>query len=1222
MFKILLPFFVATAALSAGAYLPPEDARNGAFLRIESLDQTVDRNPNMLARTLGVAIVDADAPREIPFTLENRSGKPLVGTLATWMNDDWSLSGPKTERITLAPGEKRTVVRTATAKKDRILNALYPVHATFAVEGSATEPLHPIAVFEARTKHPAKAGGADAKQPALKVGTFRLDRGFPYRTFVDVKGVVTEVDGDRNAFAGQFARGSHTYGGESKAGFATHPPYRKGAGFVYSDFALDLPNERPLAFRCVNALRAIHPPESPSDGVEYKVFVVENGAAKEVAAQLVRETNRWSEPMTADLSPWAGKKVALRLWTGPGPRMNTNCDGGAWGDLFLDVGALPSGPTESEWTAREQCAIAAAKTARAQGGDPARNRFRLEGRNGVWGAAFVPGACGPVDGVLAITDGREALAWRGFVCEVNGVPVRFWDAHLRVRFRVDQGALRMTWDMPGVTRGKDGFPRYTKLGLGPCSLSAKRIYAGFGNVIENPRNCVLTSGGFTLSTRHVGADYANGLSLVQASDLVADNVTCRREQKIFSLMAHHDATFTFVPSSQGAFAAGRAFADVSGYRKSPGFDAVYGRQCLDQWGGDYGRAADDLARAGKYGLNESIFVKHVWQRWGYDYRLPEIYPPQGDGDAFLRMVKSARANGILFAPHDNYIDFYPDAEDYSYDCIVFNLDGTPQRAWFNHGRLALSYRWAPHVFKPWLVRNMHLMRDGFGPDGLFIDVFTAINPMDYLDRTGAFHPKTESTTCWADAFDTCRVELNRPTAPMISEAGLDHLIGHLDAGQSDHYPAARWMDRAEFDDAERTPWHDIVSHGKFVLFAGGLGGRYEAPAWHVPGDTDYNGYGSDDYLCNTVIGGRTPMSDGPFSRRAVRTYWMLHDLCKSLSAASFDALEYGENVHRQHSTFGNGAQVWINRETNRTWTVAGKTLPPYGLWATAPGVEVGIVDQDGQRIGWSKTKGRWFVDARAPGGNGASFAADTHVTGARVANSDEIVLTVEWNLRESAAAYRPFVHICTDKPRPGRDDIVFQGQMNFSAKARAQLGRHTCEATVKLPKDLPAGSYDVRYGMYRPGAGNRLNVHGPQVAHDRVHGGTIVVEKDASGVMRSAWRDVASDVQQAARDRLLGINRAQRRMDFGGVVTDGSFRFDFGSDAWQLVPLPGARKFTAEIDLAAFGAAGRKVATVEAVDAPSYATAPVWKQTGAKLVLSADAQAFAYRVKFVEKAAK
>ena len=34
-----------------------------------------------------------------------------------------------------------------------------------------------------------------------------------------------------------------------------------------------------------------------------------------------------------------------------------------------------------------------------------------------------------------------------------------------------------------------------------------------------------------------------------------------------------------------------------------------------------------LERAFRYGLTDAAVVWHNWQRWGYDYRLPEIYPP-------------------------------------------------------------------------------------------------------------------------------------------------------------------------------------------------------------------------------------------------------------------------------------------------------------------------------------------------------------------------------------------------------------------------------------------------------------------------------------------------------------------------------------------------------------------------------------------------------------------
>ncbi len=81
--------------------------------------------------------------------------------------------------------------------------------------------------------------------------------------------------------------------------------------------------------------------------------------------------------------------------------------------------------------------------------------------------------------------------------------------------------------------------------------------------------------------------------------------------------------------------------------------------------------------------------------------------------------------------------------------------------------------------------------------------------------------------------------------------------------------------------------------------------------------------------------------------------------------------------------------------------------------------------------------------------------------------------------------------------------------------------------------------------------------------------------------------------------------------DFGGVKTDGAFRF---AD-WMITPLPRSKAFSAEIDLVAFGAAGRAVAGVDAVDPEKGAVAPIWSQVGNFLKITCDAKAFAYRIR-------
>ncbi len=643
----------------------------------------------------------------------------------------------------------------------------------------------------------------------------------------------------------------------------------------------------------------------------------------------------------------------------------------------------------------EKIAREKARDALNNGCDPTNGKYRLKSRGEVFGAGYVCGKNGLFDGVLVFTDGNKELVWHGFKCEVDeraiGAEAKSIACEsvkesvnknssevihyvktrggkdtipLRAQISAQEGALEIKWDMPGVKRDKRGYPRYTMLSLGNGTLPVWRAYMGFGNVIVKPKKFKAYTTGFDSCARHIGGDYENGLSLVQAVDVHPKEVKCDCKVNYYSIVGNHDTTFKFVPSARGAFAAAKKFSDVSGYKKGAGVDSLLGKVCFDNWYGDYLKEAWYLREAAKYGLTDSVFVRHMWQRWEYDYRLPEIWPPIGDYEKFQEMCKAARETGIILSLHDNYIDYYPDAEDYSYGKIIFNANGTPQKAWYNRGLRAQSYRWAPHAFMPYLERNAALIRQHTSVDSIFIDVFSANAPMDYYDRDGKFYPRTVTQREWGRAFDVYREKLGNKNGITISEAGHDSLIGHLDGGQADHFAAQRLVG-PNYEDAERTPWHDIVTHGKFVLLGGGLGPRYCAVSWTQGGDNKNHGWASDDYLSNLIIGGRAPMCNGPFNRNAVMTYWLLHDVAAKLAKAEFESLEYvGENIHRQHSVFSDGGEVWSNRETNSVWNVQGWTLPTYGFYAKAKGVEAGIIRKGDHTVAFSQAKGCLFVDAR------------------------------------------------------------------------------------------------------------------------------------------------------------------------------------------------------------------------------------------------------------------
>ncbi len=1233
-------FFILFCATSLLAFNPPFDTQQKVTLRIDGFDETAD------SKKLSSRIVPTDQPLCFTVHLVNNSDAPVKGVVTVGMNDDWMLNAPGTIDVVLNPGQEWKGSCTATAKDD-VLSALYPIHARFSfARGEDVVTLHPIAIFMA--ERPSKAHAAPPPQTMRLSGRGRwpLTGSAAHAIAWERNHQITQLPADFNGgdpvSGASWVRDEVTCDGVRLQALSFHPPWKGGYGTLWSDYSVALPADQPVRFNFNMAIRKSAPGEPLSDGVTFRVQVLQSDKADKTLFESTTDSKKW-QPAEVDLSPYAGETITLRLWNSPGPRNDTTCDNGFWGNPMLEVGEVSAPDTPAMWAARSQEALRLARAAVTHK-PKASNVFRLKSGDELIGAAVVPGDEGLIDGVIAFSDGTHELAIQGFAVEVDGQPagdacrgalVQSVDVNqagggvlevthhlqnrgcdtpvadagqalpVQVRIWADKGVLRIAWKIAlqeikkqNTAWGPQSVPvRLTKIAPGSTNVRAQRIYLGFGAVYDQPGEFTLNYHGVLLSTRHIGADYAGGLSLVQATDLIPDRLVCTPSQNLFTLESPYDSCFMLAPSAKGAYAAARIYSKVCGFEKSPGVDNLLGRVCLDQWGGGPEAAVSDLGNAAKYGLNHSVFVKHDWQRWGYDYRLPEIYPPHMGLVPFADMRIAARQASMLFAPHDNYIDFYPDAEGFSYDHIVFNADGTPYKAWFNRGRQAQSYRWRPDAFTPWMTSNMQQMRKGFAPDSLFIDVFTSVTPFDFYDRSGNFHNRDETVKEWSDAFDRCR-DLLGDNAVMLSETGHDALIGSIDGVQADHWEPERWL--GEFKDADRTPWHDMVTHGKMVLFAGGLADRYNKDPQH--------GYGSDDYLSNTVLGGRGPMCDGPFSRRAVMTYWLLHDVCNDLAHAGMEEHSFGPGVRQQHTTFTAGGEVWANRGSNLLWSVAEKyQLSEYGFYARTQNAEAGVILLNGHRAAFASTKTSFFADARTPIDSEPGCFVSTGVTNIRKISPRVYQLTFEWEvLKPLKPGYVPFIHI--GRAATNRNErIDAQADMIFDYSLLTQAGTFQSAAEIRLPQGFAPGDYDVRYGLFSPQNGDRIPLRGIEAKGRRISAGTLQIREDG---------DSCLPAESAASEP--GFNAAGTMVDFGPLVTDGAFRLIHSERReWQLTPLPSNRPFNAKLRLAAFGAEKREVKSIELID-PScdVARVPQWSQSDGWLNLTCDSLSFGYRILF------
>ena len=422
----------------------------------------------------------------------------------------------------------------------------------------------------------------------------------------------------------------------------------------------------------------------------------------------------WDE-CRADLSRFAGREVRVQLETDPGPKGNTGWDSCFWSKLLLTAGTpapvKPFPPVSDEGFAR---------------------LGEIQSCGHTYTVQVRPGNRGLLDADVGfVREDGQKLYFRGFqIYYTASVSIR---ARLRCGCwrrprRLEQGCTRLfivslvdhgPMDLIIRLQLKDNTlqvsfaqsheklkeaPAWTPIHLedistGPWSVRAEQIYQGFGNVIRNPEAYRLPFEGHHEPTSFVGFDFEDSFSMVQAVDNAPTGMEVRPEERHYSLHVPLLPDLDIHSHSWTLFKERSGWREVNGLKASAGVPNAAGRFVFDLWGGQYEASQKQLEKAFRYGLSDSMVVWHAWQRWGYDYRLPEIYPPNpgcGTEKEMQALIQTCKAAGVPFALHDNYIDFYPDAEGFSYEKHVgFNPDGKPRRAWFNEGRDALSYRYKP-----------------------------------------------------------------------------------------------------------------------------------------------------------------------------------------------------------------------------------------------------------------------------------------------------------------------------------------------------------------------------------------------------------------------------------------------------------------------------------------------------------------------------------------------
>lgn len=138
----------------------------------------------------------------------------------------------------------------------------------------------------------------------------------------------TDMGGTRAAVA----RGTRTCGDITRDGITMHPPYVGGVGYAYALYdPVTLPADQPAAFR---ALVGKGDGSDPGDGILYQVVIVAEGRPT-LAAEHTVLAHAW-EPIEADLTPWAGKTVQIKIISDVGKGDDSSGDWACWADMRIE----------------------------------------------------------------------------------------------------------------------------------------------------------------------------------------------------------------------------------------------------------------------------------------------------------------------------------------------------------------------------------------------------------------------------------------------------------------------------------------------------------------------------------------------------------------------------------------------------------------------------------------------------------------------------------------------------------------------------------------------------------------------------------------------------------------------------------------------------------------------------------------------------------------------
>lgn len=997
-----------------------------------------------------------------------------------------------------------------------------------------------------------------------------------------------------------------------------HSPWHVPPGKTWVDYELVLPRLQPIRLKFGIAMGPDVARPERSDGVTFSCLLKADGGEQELMRQHQAEA-RWLD-FDFDLTPYAGQTVVVRLQVEPGPQNNSSFDYSFFGDARLAVGAGTS--QRAEVLQRLTTSRAYQATARAdltslsnrtdQGVvpgnllpgknalEPAANgwRFTYDGEDCRVAYEWTPDTGTLDDFRVQVDDGRPLAPALGggatvAVQHADQPDDKAEDVPLRggrpVEVKREQDLLKVLWeyDISGqavrvawtfrilgkalVISARCDAPQVSRFSLGEVGLAPLRRSFPVpylpGSVVYLPAQNVFVGRCLDWTVSHAS----------------------RCPQGVADYEPKTDGTRN--PLVETGYLAvspdvGEVLPNIP-HPPSPYRDLLGPRIMLDVWGhqgGTYQGDAENLLALKDHGVDHLAIISHVWQRYGYDVKLPDHLPANpdfGGDEGLIAFGQAANQCGYTWSLHENYIDLYPDAPSYDPAARVLRADGTPSPAWFNAGTGVQSYGLKCNRALGYARQNAPEIHRRFQTTAAYLDVHTCVPPWHQLDHQ-ADQPLAAMALAKVQS-DTELFQFMRDThgGPLFGE-GADHFYwaGRCDGveaqvrGGEDHAPLV------DFDLLKIHP--QMVNHGMGYYerwFRRGYEHRWGVDTGSIEQIDKYRAqelaYGHAGFI------GAAQVDNLPW---VIREHHLLHPVQRLYGAARPVEIRYevagqfvtasaalvAGDTTRQRIRYDSGLQLWVNWRAE-PWHVEGRVLPQWGFLALGPGTEVSTSLREGQWADYAECPEYVFADSRTwfpmPYLR-ARKDIEPRLREFKYLGGNRVRVTYEWRVNDTLDQdYHCFVHgIHADGG--GSEGIEFQQDHALpQPTGQWRPGDVIVDGPHELELPGQHDAYELVMGLYR---GQRVMLKGVPSGGDRILVARLKLRRQAGKISEITAEMVRPENQPqpvAEVDFTARLNARGTWVDFGKVATDGSVKIQREPDRLVVFPYPRDRRSRIGLDL-------------------------------------------------------